>query len=412
MKVLIVNKFLHPNGGSETYIFGLGAALQRLGHEVQYFGMDHEGRCVGNAVNSYTSDMDFHNAGALKKVSYSLKTIYSVEARKKIRLVLDDFKPDVVHLNNFNYQLTPSVILEIVKWRKQNNCQCKILYTAHDYQLLCPNHMFNNPATHENCEKCMGGKLGNCIKGKCIHGSILKSVIGSLEAYYWNLRGTYKYIDKIICCSEFMKSKMDTTPLFAGKTIAVHNFVEKVPYSADNDNFEKKDSDISEPYILYFGRLSWEKGVRTLLEACKKLTDVHFVFAGRGEYAEEIRNLSNAKYVGFKTGIELDSLIRNALFTITPSVWYENNPFSVMESQERLTPVLGARIGGIPELIEEDISGWLFESGDVEDLTKRICTLYHDQQRVEMCRKNLKNLNRLNADDYAKTLLDIAITGI
>ncbi len=114
MKILFVNKFLYPNGGSETYIFKLGEALTARGHEVEYFGMEHEGRCVGNRVNAYTSDMDFHNASKLTKLTYPLKTIYSTEARKKIRLVLDDFKPDVVHLNNFNYQLTPSIILEIV----------------------------------------------------------------------------------------------------------------------------------------------------------------------------------------------------------------------------------------------------------------------------------------------------------
>ena len=407
MKVLIVNKFLHPNGGSETYIFGLGAALQRLGHKVQYFGMDHEGRCVGNAVGAYTSDMDFHNAGAIKKLSYSLKTIYSVEARKKIRLVLDDFKPDVVHLNNFNYQLTPSIILEIVKWRKQNNCQCKILFTAHDYQLLCPNHMFNNPTTHENCEKCMGGKFGNCIKGKCIHGSTLKSVIGALEAYYWNRRGTYKYIDKIICCSEFMKSKMDTNPVFAEKTIAIHNFIEKVPNLDTNENEIALDSSISMPYVLYFGRLSWEKGVRTLIEACKKLPDVHFVFAGKGEYEEEISNLSNARYVGFKSGAELDSLIRNALFTIIPSEWYENNPFSVMESQARLTPVLGADIGGIPELIQSNKTGWLFTSADADNLANTINELWTDPDRVFVCKRYLKELDRVDADGYVTKLLQL-----
>ena len=113
MKILMVNKFLYPNGGSETYIFKLGEYLIQQGHEVQYFGMEHKGRCVGNAINAYTSDMDFHNTFKLKKLIYSIKTIYSIEARKKIRLVLDDFKPDIVHLNNFNYQLTPSIILEI-----------------------------------------------------------------------------------------------------------------------------------------------------------------------------------------------------------------------------------------------------------------------------------------------------------
>ena len=115
MKVLIVNKFLYPNGGSETYIFEIGKQLKKMGHEVDYFGMEHEGRIVGNNAGRYTSSMDFHS-GALSRLLYPFKIIYSVEARKKIRLVLDDFKPDVVHLNNFNFQITPSIIYEIRKW--------------------------------------------------------------------------------------------------------------------------------------------------------------------------------------------------------------------------------------------------------------------------------------------------------
>ena len=132
---------MYPNGGSETYIFKLGEALEQHGHEVQYFGMEHEGRCVGNRVNAYTSDMDFHGGSKLSKLTYPIKTIYSKESRVQLRKVLDDFKPDVCHLNNFNYQLTPSIILEIVKWRKETGRDCKIIFTAHDYQLVCPNHI-------------------------------------------------------------------------------------------------------------------------------------------------------------------------------------------------------------------------------------------------------------------------------
>ena len=144
MKVLMINKFLYPNGGSETYIFKLGEYLEQMGHEVQYFGMEHKGRCVGNRVDEYTSDMDFHGGSKISKLTYPLKTIYSKEARVKIRKVLDDFQPDACHLNNFNYQLTPSIILEVVKWRKETKKNCKIIFTAHDYQLVCPNHMITS----------------------------------------------------------------------------------------------------------------------------------------------------------------------------------------------------------------------------------------------------------------------------
>ena len=396
MKILMINKFLHPNGGSETYIFKLGAYLQSMGHEVQYFGMEHEGRCVGNRVNAYTSDMDFHGGSKLSKLTYPLKTIYSSEARKKLRLVLEDFQPEVCHLNNFNYQLTPSILLEIAKWKKEGH-PCRVIFTAHDYQLVCPNHMCNNPNTGENCEKCLGGHFGNCTKGKCIHGSLAKSAVGTLEAMLWNGCGVYKNIDVMICCSEFLKTKMDCNPLFAGKTLALHNFVDKV----ERKETEKQD------YVLYFGRFSREKGIDTLLKVCKALPDIPFVFAGTGPLEGEIAGVPNIKNVGFQRGQALENLIRQARFSVYPSQWYENCPFSVMESQLYGTPVLGADIGGIPELIEVGKTGELFESGNAAQLEKKIRTLWEDRELTDRYSENCAHLRFDDVAAYTEKLLKL-----
>lgn len=396
MKILMINKFLHPNGGSETYIFKLGAYLQSMGHEVQYFGMEHEGRCVGNRVNAYTSDMDFHGGSKLSKLTYPLKTIYSSEARKKLRLVLEDFQPEVCHLNNFNYQLTPSTLLEIAKWKKEGH-PCRVIFTAHDYQLVCPNHMCNNPNTGENCEKCLGGHFGNCTKGKCIHGSLAKSAVGTLEAMLWNGCGVYKNIDVMICCSEFLKTKMDCNPLFAGKTLALHNFVDKV----EREKTEKQD------YVLYFGRFSREKGIDTLLKVCKALPDIPFVFAGTGPLEGEIAGVPNIKNVGFQRGQALENLIRQARFSVYPSQWYENCPFSVMESQLYGTPVLGADIGGIPELIEVGKTGELFESGNAAQLEEKIRTLWEDRELTDRYSENCAHLRFDDVAAYTEKLLKL-----
>lgn len=397
VKVLMINKFLHPNGGSENYIFKLGEYLMSQGHEVQYFGMEHEGRCVGNRVDAYTGDMDFHGGSKLAKLSYPIKTIYSTEARKKIRLVLDDFQPDVCHLNNFTYQLTPSIILEIVKWRKQTGRKCKIIFTAHDYNLICPNHMLNNPNTHENCEKCLGGHFLNCTKGKCIHGSMAKSFIGTAEACFWKMKGVYKYIDKVICCSDFLKTKMDSNPLFAKKTVALHNFVDKVEWK----DTEKQD------YVLYFGRFSMEKGIGTLIEVCKELRLVLFVFAGTGPLENEVNGISNIKNVGFQKGADLEKLIREARFSVYPSEWYENCPFSVMESQMYGTPVLGADIGGIPELIQVGKTGALFEGGNKDDLKEKIQKLWSDKGLTEQYSLNCKDIAFDTIEEYYKKIMEI-----
>lgn len=397
MRILIINKFLHANGGSETYIFKLGKQLEDMGHEVQYFGMDHKGRCVGNDINAYTSDMDFHGGNKLSKLTYPIKTIYSREARVQLYKVLDDFKPDICHLNNFNYQLTPSIILEIVKWRKKIGKKCKIVFTAHDYQLVCPNHMLNNPITHKNCEKCLDGHFINCVKGKCIHGSTAKSIIGMMEAYFWKWKGTYKYIDKIICCSEFMKEKMDCNPLFATKTIAMHNFIDDVKWK----EVEKKD------YILYFGRFSEEKGIGTLVKVCKKLPNIQFVFAGTGPLNDSINEVGNIRNVGFQKGEKLEKLIREARFSIYPSEWYENCPFSVMESQMYGTPVLGADIGGIPELICVGKTGELFESGNEYDLKEKVQKLWKNKELCAEYSINCQNISFDTIEGYYEKIMEV-----
>lgn len=396
MKILMINKFLHPNGGSETYIFRLGDSLTARGHEVQYFGMEHEGRCVGNRVNAYTSDMDFHGGSKLAKLTYPIKTIYSSEARKKLRLVLADFQPDVCHLNNFNYQLTPSILLEIAKWKKEGH-PCRVIFTAHDYQLVCPNHMCSNPNTGENCEKCLGGHFENCALGRCIHGSLAKSAIGTLEAMLWNGCGVYKNIDVMICCSEFLKRKMDSNPLFAGKTLALHNFVDK----AEKREVEKQD------FVLYFGRFSREKGIDTLIQVCKELPEIPFAFAGTGPLEGELAGVPNIKNVGFQRGQALETLIRQARFSVYPSQWYENCPFSVMESQLYGTPVLGADIGGIPELIEEGKTGELFESGNAVQLREKIKTLWENRELTARYSENCAHIRFDDVDTYTEKLLKL-----
>lgn len=396
MKILMINKFLHPNGGSETYIFRLGDYLKSQGHEVQYFGMEHAGRCVGNRVNAYTSDMDFHGGSKLSKLTYPIKTIYSSEARKKLRLVLEDFRPDVCHLNNFNYQLTPSILLEIAKWKREGH-PCRVVYTAHDLQLVCPNHMCSNPNTGENCEKCLGGHFLNCMKGRCIHGSLAKSAVGTLEAVLWNGCGVYKNIDVVICCSEFLKTKMDTNPLFAGKTVAIHNFVDRISY----EKAEKKD------YVLYFGRFSREKGIDTLIQVCKALPEIPFIFAGTGPLEEEIAGVPNIQNVGFQRGQALETLIREARFSVYPSEWYENCPFSVMESQMYGTPVLGANIGGIPELIEPDKTGELFESGNAAQLKEKIQALWENRELTDRYSENCADVRFDDVARYTEKLMKL-----
>lgn len=393
----MVNKFLYPNGGSETYIFKLGEQLQKKGHEVQYFGMEHAGRIVGNRLECYTTDMDFHGGG-LQRLLYPFRIIYSGEAKRKMRRVLEDFRPDVVHLNNINFQLTPSILYAIRDCGKKTGKKIKIVYTAHDYQWVCPNHMMRVPATGEICFACRGGDFSQCSRKRCIHNSRIKSILGTIEAKYYALRRTYGMVDVIVCPSEFMKKQLDSNPLLADRTMVMHNFM-------DTERMEAPGRGSRGDYVLYFGRFSEEKGTRTLLEACRALQEIPFVFAGTGPLTEEVDRVPNVKNLGFVTGEALRDLIAGARFSVYPSEWYENCPFSVMESQTYGTPVLASDLGGAPELVEAGRTGELFRGGDVQDLTEHIRELWEDETLCEEYSRNCKNINFDTVAEYCAKIV-------
>ncbi|MDO4284068.1 MAG: glycosyltransferase [Eubacteriales bacterium] len=408
MRILIVNKFLYPNGGSETYIFKIGEELCRKGHEVQFFGMEHEGRIVGNRANSYTADMDFHT-GKIGKILYPFKILYSFEARRKIRAVLEDFVPDAVHLNNINFQITPSIIDEIRAYEKKKGGKIRILYTAHDYQWICPNHMMQIPSTGRVCDLCTRGEYRHCVENRCIHNSRVKSLLGTMEAELYKRKKTYAQVDRILCPSEFMNRMLSRSSVLAGKTVTMHNFIEPEEIQTPLDKFrenagagedrmessgnaaETKKCENTSPYVLYFGRYSLEKGVRTLLGACRELPEIDFVFAGKGELEDEVNAVPNVTNRGFLGGQALAELIRGAQFVVFPSEWYENCPFSVMEAQAGGVPVLASDLGGTPELICREAgkeTGELFRGGDGDSLAQAILDLWNDPKR---CRRYAAN---------------------
>lgn len=395
MKILLVNKFLYPKGGAETYVFKLGEMLTANGNEVEYFGLENEKNTVGNSAGAYVSEMDF-SRGTSKNLNAPLRIIYSSEARKKISAVLKKFQPDVVHLNNIQFHLTPSIILEINRYRKSVGKKVKIIYTAHDYQLVCPSHgMFDSEMNV--CEKCLGGNYTNCIGEKCVKNSRMKSILAAADAYFWKYSRAYSYIDKIICPSEFLKTKLDTQKRFADKTVTLRNFFE-----AERISEIKKEN-----YVLEFGHLSKDKGTLTLLEAAKRMPETKFVFAGFGKAEEDIKKVPNAEYVGFKTGDELKILISKALCSVYPSEWYENCPFSVIESQFYGTPVIGSRIGGIPELIIEGKTGLLFESGNDEELEEKLRYILETPQKLEELTENCRYVTFENSQTYYAKLMQI-----
>ncbi len=398
MRILLVNKFLYPKGGAETYVIKLGNHLKKKGHDVQYFGLKNEKNILTNEFDLYVKDLDFEKKN-LKTFFSFIRIIHCHEAQRKIYKLLKNYKPDMIILNNIEYHLTPSIILSIGKYKKKINKKAKLFYVAHDYQLICPSHgLFD--VNIEPCEKCLKGNYWNCYKTKCLKNSGIKSLIGSIDSWYWHKRNVYKYVDNIICPSNFLKQKLDTNDELENKTIAIHNFVD-TKFDLENERTEKKD------YIIYFGKLCKDKGVETLLKVVEMLPKIQFVFAGYGSLEEKIEKVKNAKYVGFKKGNELQNLIASARLSICPSEWYENCPFSVIEAQMYGTPVLGSNMGGIPELISIGKTGEIFEAKNVEDLKNKILMLWNDKEKLKQYSENCKKKECETLETYTKKIFQI-----
>jgi len=394
MKILLVNKFLYPRGGSESYMLSLGKYYEEHGHEVEYFGMYDEKNTVGNSAEEYTSNMDFHSTG-LSRFLYPFKIVYSFEAKKKIGKVLDSFKPDVVHMNNINFQLTPAIIYAV---KKRN---IPLVQTVHDYQMICPNHLLYNFQKNEPCEKCLSSSKLHCIKNKCIHGSLIKSIIGYAEAKFYSLLKTYKKVDLYVCPSTFLENKLlSAKSYYKGKTLTLHNFINEI-------NYTPKDTQ-NNSYIVYVGRLSKEKGVELLAETAKLLPDYTFKVAGNGPDDEVLKNIDNITLLGFVGGENLWELISNAKALILPSVCYENCPISILEAHSLGVPVITMNYGGMAELVKDGFNGSLVKAPTPEDIAHTVKFTLEDSHYYTTIKENAKKEkdNIQTVDDYCNILLE------
>ncbi|MBQ7976628.1 MAG: glycosyltransferase [Clostridia bacterium] len=393
MKILMVNKFLYPRGGSESYMLKLSQELKSQGHEVQYFGMYDEKNTVGNSSGLYTTNMDFHSKGA-QRFLYPFKIIYSREAHKKISKVLDDFKPDIVHMNNINFQLTPSIIYAV---KKRN---IPLVQTVHDYQMICPNHLLYSFNETKPCDRCIKGSKWNCLKYNCIHDSKVKSLLGVIEAKFYSFLKTYKKVDLYICPSRFLENKLlSASDIYSGKTFTIHNFIEK------NNISTKTDSE--NPYIVFVGRLSKEKGVELLANTAKLLPDINFVACGSGPDDEVLNNIPNITLKGFVTGKELTDLMANAKLLIAPSVCYENNPLSILEAHSMGVPVVTMNHGGMAELVEDEKTGVLASSPTPESVAEAVKKCLGNEEYYKTLKTNCetKVKNIMDVTEYCDILI-------
>lgn len=394
MKILMVNKFLHPRGGSESYMLYLSEHLKKLGHEVEFFGMDDENNTVKNSKGLYTQNMDFHSKG-LARFLYPFKIIYSFEAKKKIMQVIDDFKPDIVHMNNINFQLTPSIIYGVKKKK------IPLVQTVHDYQMICPNHLLYNFEKNTPCEKCVNGSHINCIKNKCIHSSTVKSILGVIEAKLYVFLKTYKKVDLFICPSHFLENKLlSARKYYKGKTKTIHNFINKEKFP--DKNLEPMS------YIVYVGRLSKEKGIENIRDAAKLLPEYEFMVAGNGPDGDILKDIPNVKLLGFVSGDSLTELMGRAKLLLLPSVCYENCPLSILEAHALGVPVVTMNSGGMAELVKDKVTGSLVSSPTPEGIAEKIKETLQSEEYYSTLKENCKKEkdNILSIESYTDILIE------
>lgn len=395
MKILLVNKFHWLKGGSEKYYFELGELLKKHGHEVAYFSMEDEKNIKTVDKEYFVPKFDLNNSSKLK----ALNVISNKKNGKIMEKALDDFKPDIVHINNFQRQLSAAIIKPCIKRN------IPIVFTAHDVQAICPaiTMMDNDKNT---CELCMKGKYMNCIKKSCNKGSKLKSIIGALEGYYYRFNKIYtNKISYIITPSEFYRDKFIEDGVDPNKIQAIHNSIEMEDYDVKTED---------EGYALYFGRLSKEKGILNLINAFVKTNGGKLYIAGEGPEKETIESIINknklqgrVKLLGFLNKEQMTEYTRKCKFVVVPSIWYENCPYSVLETLAIGKPVIGAKIGGIPELITHEENGYVYETQS--ELTKYMNKLFEDDKLVKkFCKKSKQLAEELYSRDvYYEKLINI-----
>jgi glycosyltransferase involved in cell wall biosynthesis len=355
--LLSINNYFYRRDGSEAIYIDHNRMFAGSGWDVIPFSMQHPENPPSPWSQHFVTDIEFGSDYSLhEKLARIPKVIYSLEARRKIGRLLEDVHPHIAHCHSIYHHLSPS-ILDVLR-----GAHIPTVMTLHDLKIACPAyHMFDG---HSVCEKCKGGKLHNVVTHRCIKGSLALSTIVMTEAIVQRLLGSYaKGVERFISPCQFYIDKLVEWGWPRERFVHVPNFVDE---EALQPHFEPGRA------LLYFGRLSAEKGLATLVRAAA-IAQVPVRIVGDGPLMGALREAAtrlgaDVSFTGRLDGDALFEEVRQARATVLPAEWYENAPMSILESYALGKPVIGADIGGIPELIEHGVTGWIFPSGSAQDL--------------------------------------------
>lgn len=358
-KILLVNKFYYNRGGAEVVAINLENELIKRGYDVSIFTMDYKDNF--KAQNIYSASTVNFNGNVADKIKFALRTFGYGDIVQSFKDALYSVKPDIVHFHNVHSYLSP-IVVKLAK-----DYGCKVVWTLHDYKLICPSYSCLNHG--KVCEKCFKNKF-HVLRCRCMKNSFMASVLAFLEAKKWNRNIVEKYTDIFICPSDFIAMQMIKAGLNSAKIKVICNFVDPLKSAQFLSDIDMQKEDC----YAYIGRLSHEKGVDTLLSVASKLP-YKLKIAGGGPLSEVFKsrysNSDNIEFLGHLNAHEIGALLKEVKAIVVPSEWYENNPLSVIEALCAGTPVIGANIGGISELIK-DYNGFLFTSGNKGELSECI----------------------------------------
>jgi glycosyltransferase involved in cell wall biosynthesis len=403
MNILIVNATWYPSGGDWTYVNSITQLYEKHGHTIIPFAMKNEKNLPSKFEKYFIDKIDYNelnkDKGILNTFNVLSKSIYSMEAVKKINDLLDNHKVDIAQLNNIHNIQTPGII-PVLKKRK-----IPIVWRVLDYKLLCPNRTFLSNGLV--CEKCFKTKYYNCFVNKCKKNSYPASFVASIESYFNKFAPFYDKVDIFLFQSEFSRNLFVKYGFDIKKTKIIEN-----PYNCDNiiPQYTIKKSD---RYILYFGRISKEKGLFTLFDAMKNLGDIKLIVVGDGPDSEEclnyIRNIKNISFIGPKWETDLTPILKNCEFVVVPSIWYDPNPYVVLQSFSFGKPVIASRIGGLVDMISNQVNGILFDANDSSNLSVSIKDLYFNQSKILELGRNarIEVEKKYNPNNYYLTSIKI-----
>ena len=393
-RILLVNKFYYRRGGAEGCVINLEQALRDRGYEVAVFSMDYPENIATPYADYFVPQVEFFK-GLSGKVKAMLRTLGLDSLKARFNRLLDDFRPDVVHLHNVHSYLSP-LVGELAHRRG-----IKVVWTLHDYKIACPAYSCLHRG--QVCERCFHDKK-QVLLTKCMKDSLPASLLAYLEALKWNPARLTEFTDIFLCPSAFIRDKMISAGYPQEKMRVLCNFVgPEIEERYANIEF----SETRQPYYCYVGRLSAEKGLNTLIEAASRLPYT-LKIAGGGPLEDELKaraaSCGNIEFVGSLPPAKVADHLSGARFSVVCSECYENNPLSAIESLCAGTPVVGARIGGIPELVEGK-SGIIFKSGDADELTEAIEKAWNTPWPYREIMEEARR--RFSADEHCAVLTDL-----